>query len=112
MTRRLSNLERRGLEHTAREMLESEKGFEARLLVRLLMANGAPVAIECLEALKLMRTNRNPAPAYVYRALQRLRTQLVDMGYPPSVVQIEPSLSACIPAEHAAEIFNWLEAAA
>lgn len=110
--RRLSNLERRGLEHTAREVLESEKGFEARLLVRLLIANGVPVGLDCLGALKLMRTNRTPAPAYVYRALQRLRTQLVDVGYPPSVVEIDPQLSAKIPAKHAEEIFAWLEQAA
>lgn len=110
--RRVSNLERRGLEHIARELLASDKGFEARLLVRLLMANGAAVGMECLCALKLMRVNRCPAPAYVYRALQRLRTQLTDMGYPPGVVEIDPSVSARIPETHAGRIFRWLEAAA
>lgn len=112
MTRHLTPLERRGLEALAHSELELYRRAAARLLVFLIAHADQTWPYEQLTTVGAVGSRPAMNRDYCIRCLQRVRECLVDVGFDPAAITVEPSVGFRMPAEHAAAVLGWLEARA
>lgn len=108
MTRRLSPLERRGLEAVARDELIGHRAIQSKILMRFLNSPDVVIPFVVTSVARLQRGGQIER-GYSIRCVQRLRETLVDVGFPPDCIIAETGVGYRMPKDRAGEIIAWLE---